>query len=688
MRTWTLLFGLTLLGPVVTRPVHSQTSFPMITHTTPTAVQRGTSVTVMVEGQMNFARAHHMLTLGGGIQAEVLADPAPKAAAGAPAPLVRSVRLRLTIAPDAELGVREFRLATALGISSLGQLLVVDEPVVSESGVNNTPAQANPVAVPSIVCGRIEALEDVDSFRFTAKAGQRLTFEVFCARLQDKIHDLQKHADPLVTLLDSEGREIGANDDSLFADPLMSIVIPRDGTYTVQIRDAKYDGDPRWAYALRITDRPFATHLFPMAGNPGQRISVEPVGPAKASHPKLPLVVPTRLGLQEIQLDVGGRLSNPVAFYVTELPCVMEQEPNDTPSQATPVSIPCAINGRIATRRDNDCFRFKGVKGQALRVEVKARRFGTSLRSSLDSILEILSPTGTVVASNDDESGKDAGLVFTPAVDGEFVVRLRDLNSKGGDAAVYCLELSVAKPDYSLRCDPGKAMIGPGSSTAWYIQVARVNGFAGPVEVRVDGLPPGVSASPLTIPATMTQGLILLTAEPGAKIGASMARVLGRAMIDSKPLDHDAIVSEEIYSPGGGRARFDASMHAVAVTETSDIVAVDVSPREISLKPGQEVRIDVTIKRRPDYDKAVSLDVLLRHLGTVFGNPLPPGVTLVEGKSKTLLGTGNTGHIVLQAAPNAAPIENVPISVLAHVSINFVVKISYSSPVIPVSVRK
>ena len=80
--------------------------------------------------------------------------------------------------------------------------------------------------------------------------------------------------------------------------------------------------------------------------------------------------------------------------------------------------------------------------------------------------------------------------------------------------------------------------------------------------------------------------------------------------------------------------------------------------------------------------------MILRHLGSIYGNPLPPGVTMDEAKSKTLIGTGNKGHIVLKAATNAAPIENVPVSVLAHVSINFVVKISYSSPVIPLSVTK
>jgi len=115
---------------------------------------------------------------------------------------------------------------------------------------------------------------------------------------------------------------------------------------------------------------------------------------------------------------------------------------------------------------------------------------------------------------------------------------------------------------------------------------------------------------------------------------------------------------------------------------------VDVSTTKISLKPGEEVKIDVTVQRRPDYDKGVTLDVTLQHLGRVFGNPLPPGVTVVTGKSKTLLGTASKGHIVLKAAPNAEPIEDAPISVVANVSINFVVKVAYSSPPIWISVRK
>ncbi len=669
-----------------------QTSYPMITHTTPVAVQRGTTVEVTVEGQMNFLGVYKALVEGTGVAAEVL--PAPTPSANAPQrPLVRSVKLKLAVAADAALGAREFRLASTLGVSSVGQFVVVDAPVTAESGDNNTLAKAAALAVPGVVVGRTEAVEDVDFFKVRAEAGQTLTFEVIGARIQDKIHDLQKHADPMLTLFDADGREVAANDDFYFADPLLSYTAPKAGDYYVQVRDSKYDGDPRWAYALLVTNRPHVTHVYPMAGNPGQALDVRPVGSAKLVEDLLTVTLPAQAGTVELPLVVGAAKTNPATFVVSPLPQALEEEGNDAPDKANRVALPCGINGRVGARRDLDHFVFAAQKGKAVRFEVKARRFGTSLQSSLDSVLDVMTPKGQVLATNDDTFGKDAALVFAPPADGDYVLRVRDLNSKGGETAVYFVEADFARPDFTLRCDPDKAMIGPGSATAWYVHVARSNGFDGPVRVEVKGLPEGVTVSPLTIPATMTQGVLVLSAAAGAPPGAANVQVVGTATAKASDGKEETLVrpvtaNQEIYFPGGGRGRFDVNMQTVAVTEPSDILAVEVSPKEIRLKPGEEVKIDVTIRRRPDYDKTVSIDVVLQHLGSVFGNPLPPGVTVVEGKSKTLLGTGNKGHIVLKAAPNAAPIDNVPVAVLAHVSINFVVKVSYSSPPIPVSVAK
>jgi hypothetical protein len=307
-------------------------------------------------------------------------------------------------------------------------------------------------------------------------------------------------------------------------------------------------------------------------------------------------------------------------------------------------------------------------------------------------VLDVMDTKGKILASNDDTHGKEAQLVFVPPVDGDYIVRVRDLNSKGGDTAVYYLEVDFATQDFALRCDPDKAMIGPGSSTTWYVHVVRTNGFSGPVKVDIEGLPAGVSASPLTIGPTMTQGAIVLTASPDAKIDAALVKVVGTGTITNlsgkaETVQRSATVNQEIYLPGGGRGKFDVATHAVAVTEPSDILKVEVSATKLELKPGDEVKIDVTLTRRADFDKGVSLDILLTHLNTVYANPLPPGVTIVAGKSKTLLGTGSKGHFVLKVAANAAPVENVPISVLAHVSINFVVKVSYSTEPIWITIK-
>jgi hypothetical protein len=687
---------------------YAQTSYPMITHTSPVAVQRGKTSEVTVFGQMDFSGIYKVLFEGAGTTAEVaptlesLSAP-PKQAPAKPGKKskTQSVNLKITVAADVTPGVRDFRLASNLGISSIGQLVVVDEPVVRESGDNNTPDKANPIPVPCVVCGAIEAAEDVDFFKFHADAGQTLTFEVHCARLQDRIHDLQNHADPMITLYDQNNRELAANDDFYFADPLLTYTFSKAGEYYVQVRDSKYQGDPRWVYSLLVTDRPYVSQVYPMAGNPGQMLNVEPIGGATSARIKQPGVsvrLPSVPGLHEIQLEVAGFKTNPTAFIVSPLPQVLEQEPNDTLDQATSISIPCGINGRIGRPRDMDHFVFKGVKGKSVRFEVKARRFGTALQSSLDSVLDVLDKKGNVLANNDDTFGKDAMLVFTPPADGDYVVRIRDLNSKGGDTAVYYIEADWVKPDFTLRCDPDKAMVGPGSSTAWYVHVARTNGFTGPVKVEVQGLPKGVSATPLVIPAAMTQGLIVLTAASDAPMDAANVQIIGTAFVPKQSLGtsesgkeetltRTVTPNEEIYFPGGGRGVFDVRLQSLAFTHPSDILKVNVQPSVLTLKPGSEALIDVTIQRRPDYDKSVSIDILMQHLGSVFGNPLPLGVTIDEGKSKTLLGTGNQGYIVLKAASNAAPIENVPISVLAHVSINFVVKVSYSSSPIPLTVK-
>lgn len=695
-----LALSCTGLFVVLSPPLAAQTSFPMLSHAHPTAAARGTSqeVTLYCNGG-SLVDPLAVLIEGAGVTAEIVPPKdAPKTDPNAPLPNLRQLTVRFQVAPDAPLGVREFRLRTAHGVSTLGQLLIVDAPVITESGNNTALDKAQTVPVPAVVCGRIDRAENVDYYAFPARAGQTLTIEVHAARLQDKIHDLQKHIDPLVVVYDPSGRELAASDDGRFADPLLTFTPPADGLYRLAIRDAKYDGDSRWSYALTITDRPYVTQIFPLGVPPNTAVTFEPVLAGK-DRPRWTVTTPARPGLHTVSLRPPGTPydTNPVPLVVTTLPLVLEQEPNDAPAQAQPLPVPGGVNGRIGQRRDLDYFRIPLKKGQTITAEVFARRFGTELTSRLDAQLELLSPDGkNVLVSNDDQSSamKDSALSFTAPADGDYLLRLRDLNNKGGEEFVYFLQVDLARPDFALKVDPPIAMIGPGARTAWYVHLTRRNGFNGPVTVTVEGLPSGVTVNPLTIPPNMTQGLLVLSAADKAPVGGGIVRVVGSATLaaaDGKPetLHREATAYEEIYLPGGGRGRCDARMLAVAVTQTTDILRVEVQPPRLVLKPGQEVTLEVVVQRAPRYaGKPVTLDVMLRHLGAVYGSPLPPGVTLVEGKSKTLLGAGDRGTITLRVAPDAPECTDVPVSVLAFVPINFVVKIGYSSAPILLTVQK
>ena len=134
----------------------------------------------------------------------------------------------------------------------------------------------------------------------------------------------------------------------------------------------------------------------------------------------------------------------------------------------------------------------------------------------------------------------------------------------------------------------------------------------------------------------------------------------------------------EIYMPGGGRGQIEVKTQGVGVTEKNDIEVLVANPI-ITIMPGQTVKVDVEIKRRPDYSKPVTLDLRINHLGGVFTNPLPAGITVDDGA--TIAENQTKGTITLHAAADAKPISNLPLAIMANVSINFVMKVWFAAPI-------
>jgi hypothetical protein len=87
--------------------------------------------------------AYQVLVSGKGVTAEVV--PAPtKQEDAAKKPNVDKLKIKLTAAADALPGVRDVRVATPQGVSTVGQLVVVRERVIVESGNNDTAKTSHP----------------------------------------------------------------------------------------------------------------------------------------------------------------------------------------------------------------------------------------------------------------------------------------------------------------------------------------------------------------------------------------------------------------------------------------------------------------------------------------------------------------------------------------------------------------
>ncbi|HLN26785.1 MAG TPA: hypothetical protein VK395_03515 [Gemmataceae bacterium] len=690
-------FTLFFLAPTPAR-AQTQTSYPMLMSISPVAVQIGQTSECEVSARYSLQGAYKVFVSGDGVTGEVAgnAEKTDKKPSGKKR-LLEKIKIRFTVAANALPGVRDVRIATPQGVSTVAQLVVVRDPVIREAAANDTMETAQRITIPATACGRIEKLEDVDYYKFHAAAGSSWTFHVRSQRLENRIHDLQEHADPIITLRNALGTVLAANDNYFFGDPLLNYRFPAAGEYYLEIRDARYSGNPYWEYSIEINDRPFVTNVYPSCAAPGTTTVLHPIGynlpPDAVTSLTLPAGAPE--GLQWATLTLANhQITNEAPIIVSRLPQVLEAPGvKNTPAAAQHISVPAGICGRIANPGEIDCYAFDAKAGERFTFEVVARAH----QSAIDSVLRILNDKGVPLIENDDAGGRYVhadSLIenWTAPANGRYIIEIRDLHLRGGPTFVYFLKVTRSEPSFTLETDTDKTLLAPGTSGVIFARVTRRAGFSGEVQLHVEGLPAGVKATCGRILATGTDGCILLRAAPDAPRGASNIRVTGSAKYkeaNGKTADLTAVAQplQEIYMPGGGRSHYPVETHAVSVGDALDLKAVNISPTAITLRPGESKKIDVTIDRQAGFKQNVTLDVVYQHLGSIYGNSLPAGITVDEKASQTLLtGDQTKGTIVLKAALDAKPVQNQQVPVMAHVSINFVMKFTYCAQPLYLSV--
>ena len=275
-------------------------------------------------------------------------------------------------------------------MSNRFRFYVGDIPEVNEVEPNSEKAQPQVLpALPVLVNGQITE-NDRDYFRFHAQAGQKLVLSVLGRAIVPFIANaVPGWFDPCLTVYDAKGEQVAYADDFRTSpDPVMYFEVPKDGDYTVELRDIIYRGRPDFIYRLRIGELPYVTDIFPLGGDAGTTAHLQVHGYNLAKN-SMTLNLPKEPG----KLTIEG-----CPFLVDAKCDEMEREPNDTPETAQKITSPAVINGRIQKPGDVDYYQFTVQKGEKLVMETMARRLG----SPLDSVLTLFDAKGNQLAENDD----------------------------------------------------------------------------------------------------------------------------------------------------------------------------------------------------------------------------------------------------------------------------------------------
>jgi len=651
-----LLICLATVPCVSSVTAESKISFRQLTRTFPVAVQRGATATVNVSSNFTLNNTHSVFFAPAG--PEMLsgeAEPKPDEWSDPKeSDIGTAFQFRVRVPDDQPPGVCEYRIATDQSVSSVAHLLVTDHPVVIESeSDNDTQAKAQVVSVPAAVCGAIEHFEDVDYYRIQGEAGDDLVCEIFAQRVTRGIHCMAVRypkihlMDSMLTLFDPAGQVIAKNDNFVGGDALLHCELPVAGEYLLEVRDTRYAGDPRYVYCVEVT-------------------AVSPDAPKR-------------------NVSQVGSLSSDLTQ-----PAILPQH-NLSRQTAQSILPPSRLFGRFTDLKQKHFYQFQARRNEYYCFEVHSQRLGFAV----DSVISVFDSKGKQLSTGDDSHfTKDTKLFFQTPENGTYVVAVSDLNGRSGERFQYQLSADPSGPDFEIYGEYWYGMLAPGGHVIWFVKLERLNGFDGPVEMRVDGLPDGVTFLPVTIPSEMNHCGLIFTAAPDAPINASLVHVSGRAKLpraEGNIVDaiRRANITAEIRRAGASRFwRAPIRTQLLGVTKPLDLTRVTASPTELTLSQGGKVEITVHIERSPEYTGQVLLDMAFSFFRTRFGEQLPPGVSMSSDSDTKLTGDNLEARIVLEATSDALTVDRLPIAALARVPITYSIMTNYASNPIYLTVER
>lgn len=211
-------------------------------------------------------------------------------------------------------------------------------------------------------------------------------------------------------------------------------------------------------------------------------------------------------------------------------------------------------------------------------------------------------PPVTVYHRNDDGGpgfDKDSILLFDPPADGTYIARVEDVRGLGGERFGYHMVVRPARPDFAVSLQTSNPNIPRGGAVAVPVEVRRIDGYRGPVEVWVEGLPTGITATSAVIEEDQYVADLLFMADDSAPpFPGGNWIVKARAQIGESPSD----VVEHTLDPGGPSGGW------ITVTPEPNLM-VTFRPERVVIRPGETVEMTLAVERRNGFRGRVPIDV-------------------------------------------------------------------------------
>jgi hypothetical protein len=605
---------------------------PVFNGPTPRGGQRGTELDVLLTGN-RLADTEEVLFYEPGIEVTSLE-----------VVNTNQVKAKFKIAADALPGAHRIRVRTATGLSELRAFMVGNLTEVTEVEPNSDFAAPQVIAMNSTVNG-VADNEDVDYFVVEAKKGERITAEVEGMRLGITMFD------PYVSIMNEARFELATSDDAalLWQDCVASIVAPEDGRYIVQVRECSYAGNGSGLYRVHIGNFPRPIAVYPAGGKSGTEQEVTFLGDVLGDRKqRLTLPADKSAPYSLFAQDESGIAPSQSWFRVTELENTLEVEPNESPAQATVAASPAALafNGIIGQQGDIDNFRFTAKAGEVYDIRVHAR----SIRSPLDPVLYICNKDGGVYAGNDDSGGPDAYLRFQIPADGDYFVNVRDHLGNGGPHYVYRAEVTRVQPSLTLTPAEFQQYVQPTVSVpsggrAGLVIIGTRADFGGPLALRGDNLPPGVTLEAPNMPGNLTVTPVIFSAATGTPNAGRLADIFGSLADPNQPntsVEGRLVQTVTLIRGLNQIPVWNEYTNKLPIAVTNELpfdIAI-VEPKVPMVRGGQ-MALKVTATRKPGFTAPIKIDMLW----------VPPG--LGASGSISIPENATEASIPLNAAGNA-----------------------------------